>query len=174
MPDLNASTGFAAIGNSTVLGAALALAHAHSVDAVLTSNDSIQRRVIERGLVVLGDRDAPECLALACAALEAAPILTKSVTSGALYGVGDCIAQAVSRRQAGTADAPFDMPRLMRAVIFGGVLVFWMQVRGPRPPGIASYSPPTPKTRAGGLRHARGRLRQQEEHEEHPLSLIHI
>ena len=73
VPDLNASTGFAAIGNSTVLGAALALAHAHSVDAVLTSNDSIQRRVIERGLVVLGDRDAPECLALACAALEAAP-----------------------------------------------------------------------------------------------------
>ena len=58
MPDLNASTGFAAIGNSTVLGAALALAHAHSVDAVLTTNDSIQRRVIERGLVVLGDRDA--------------------------------------------------------------------------------------------------------------------
>ena len=55
------------------------------------------------------------------AALEAAPILTKSVTSGALYGVGDCIAQAVSRRQAGTADAPFDMPRFMRAVIFGGV-----------------------------------------------------
>merc|ERR1712091_490770 len=73
VPDLNALTGFAAIGHSSVLGAALALVHGHKIDAVLTSNDSIQRRVVERGLVVLGDREAPECLALACAALEAAP-----------------------------------------------------------------------------------------------------
>ena len=43
-------------------------------------------------------------------------------------------------------------------LIFGGVLVFWMQVRGPRPPGIASMpSPSAPSPRAPPVPRARRR-----------------
>ena len=43
-------------------------------------------------------------------------------------------------------------------LLFGGVLVFWMQVRGPRPPGIASTaSPSAPSPRAPPVPRARRR-----------------
>jgi len=58
-------------------------------------------------------------------ALETRPILTKSVTSGVLYGAGDWLAQTIAARQqhgSGGGDATgFDGPRWLRAVIYGGV-----------------------------------------------------
>ena len=53
------------------------------------------------------------------AALEANPLLTKSVTSGTLYGIGDCIAQSVERRN--EPSTSFDTRRCARAVAFGGL-----------------------------------------------------
>jgi len=53
------------------------------------------------------------------AALEARPILTKSVTSGALYGLGDVIAQGFERRS--DPSKSFDGARWLRAVAYGGI-----------------------------------------------------
>ena len=50
--------------------------------------------------------------------LEARPVFTKSATSGALYGVGDWVAQTVERRN---SSEPFDGSRWMRAIAFGGL-----------------------------------------------------
>ena len=57
------------------------------------------------------------------AALEAQPLLTKSVTSGVLYGVGDWVAQTVEQRRADGNEPPkpFDGARWTRAVVFGGI-----------------------------------------------------
>ena len=52
-------------------------------------------------------------------ALEARPILTKSVTSGVLYGVGDCVAQGFERRS--NPEHRFDTARLWRATAYGGL-----------------------------------------------------
>ena len=54
------------------------------------------------------------------------PLLTKSVTSGVLYGIGDAIAQTVERRRAEpTADdgsaVTFDGARWLRAIAYGGL-----------------------------------------------------
>lgn len=58
------------------------------------------------------------------AMLETSPILTKSATGGVLYGIGDSIAQTITRRQAvanGGEDGGFDTARWLRAVAFGGI-----------------------------------------------------
>lgn len=54
------------------------------------------------------------------AQLEARPVLTKSLTSGALYGVGDWVAQTVERRNSAEPQ-PFDGSRWMRALAYGGL-----------------------------------------------------
>lgn len=59
------------------------------------------------------------------AALEAQPLITKSVTSGVLYGVGDWVAQTVEQRRASSSEneqpKPFDSARWARAMVFGGI-----------------------------------------------------
>lgn len=55
------------------------------------------------------------------AALEARPILTKSVTSGVLYGIGDTVAQTIEQRSSEAAAKPYDGARWLRAVAFGGI-----------------------------------------------------
>jgi len=58
------------------------------------------------------------------AQLEARPLLTKSITSGVLYGLGDGLAQTVTRRQqrsTGVEPSAFDGARWLRAVAFGGL-----------------------------------------------------
>jgi len=56
------------------------------------------------------------------ASLEARPILTKSVTSGVLYGIGDGVAQTIEQRSGDRAAAkPYDGTRWLRAVAFGGI-----------------------------------------------------
>ena len=54
------------------------------------------------------------------AALEAQPLLTKSITSGTLYGIGDCVAQTLDQRREGGAKG-YDGARWLRAVAFGGL-----------------------------------------------------
>ena len=55
-------------------------------------------------------------------ALEKRPILTKSVTSGTLYGIGDCVAQSMERRGGdGSTARQFDGARWLRAVAYGGL-----------------------------------------------------
>jgi len=54
------------------------------------------------------------------AQLEARPVITKSLTSGALYGLGDWVAQTVERRNS-SEPQPLDGSRWMRAVAFGGL-----------------------------------------------------
>eukprot|EP00931_Biecheleriopsis_adriatica_P061983 TRINITY_DN37308_c0_g2_i1.p1 TRINITY_DN37308_c0_g2~~TRINITY_DN37308_c0_g2_i1.p1 ORF type:complete len:220 (+),score=29.13 TRINITY_DN37308_c0_g2_i1:83-742(+) len=49
--------------------------------------------------------------------LERRPVLTKSVTSGVLYGIGDVIAQNISS----DPSEGFDSSRLLRALAYGGV-----------------------------------------------------
>ena len=55
------------------------------------------------------------------AALESRPLLTKSVTSGTLYGLGDIIAQKVAQSQQPEGSTGFDGARWLRAVAFGGL-----------------------------------------------------
>eukprot|EP01136_Pigoraptor_vietnamica_P001971 Opistho-1_new@29285 len=59
------------------------------------------------------------CLDAYNGALASRPIITKAVTSGVLFAVGDVIAQKIS---AGP-DTPFDVGRLVRATTFGTVLL---------------------------------------------------
>lgn len=54
--------------------------------------------------------------------LETRPLLTKSVTSGVLYGVGDWIGQTIERRNKPAGEVgQFDAARWCRAVAYGGI-----------------------------------------------------
>uniref|UniRef100_A0A7S4FC16 Peroxisomal membrane protein MPV17 n=1 Tax=Chrysotila carterae TaxID=13221 RepID=A0A7S4FC16_CHRCT len=64
------------------------------------------------------------------AALASRPVLTKSITSGVLYGAGDALAQVIAGRNKEPSDSDsagaeakgmFDASRWLRAVLFGGV-----------------------------------------------------
>ncbi|GAB5363817.1 hypothetical protein AAMO2058_000915700 [Amorphochlora amoebiformis] len=50
--------------------------------------------------------------------LEARPVLTKSITGGILFGLGDILGQNLSGQ---VESKGFDSPRFARAVLFGGV-----------------------------------------------------
>lgn len=82
-------------------------------------------------------------------ALQSYPLLTKSVTAGAILGAADIAGQALENKQKGDDDAELDIARTVRFAFFGLVLqapwnhFYYMVLDGTIPPTEEPFTPTT-------------------------------
>ena len=82
-------------------------------------------------------------------ALEASPLLVKSVTAGVILGAADITGQAIEKQQKGDVDTSLDIARTARFAFFGLVLqapwnhFYYLLLDGTIPPTEDPFTPTT-------------------------------